>query len=76
MPASIGMVIGGIAMLERDPAFGWLIEAGVVFLMVGALYGLIAARMVAPSRIDDTHVWLKGICPDFLEGLPEWPRSF
>jgi hypothetical protein len=71
---SIGMVIAGIAM-NRSGASGWLIVAGVVLFLVGAIYGLLGARMVAPTRISDTHIWLKGVCPEFLAGLPEWPGS-
>jgi hypothetical protein len=55
--------------------FGWLIAAGIVLFFVGTIYGLVAARMVAPVRITDTHIWLKGVCPGFLAELPEWPHS-
>jgi hypothetical protein len=29
--------------------------------------------MVAPARITDDYVWLKGVNPAFLADLPEWP---
>ena len=70
---SIAMVTGGIATIDRSSAFGWLIGGGVVLFLVGAIYGLVAARMVSPTRITDTHIWLKGVCPEFLHSLPEWP---
>ena len=50
-----------------------LILLGVLVFFGGALYGLIAARMVAPKRISDDYVWLKGVHPDFLAELPVWP---
>ena len=72
---SIVMVIGGIGFIDGNPAFGWLIVIGFLLFLVGAIYGLIGARMVTPTRIDDTHVWLKGVCPEFLHDLPEWPYT-
>jgi hypothetical protein len=49
------------------------ILAGVCLGMGGAIYGLIAARMVSPRRISDEYVWLKGVHRDFLNELPDWP---
>lgn len=71
--ASIGMFIGGAAMIDRNDAFGFLIIASVFVFLFGAIYGLIAARMVAPTRIDDTYVWLKGVNKEYLATLPVWP---
>lgn len=71
--ASITMVVLGIAMVEESPSAGVLILLGVLVFFGGALYGLIAARMVAPKRISDDYVWLKGVHPDFLAELPVWP---
>jgi len=31
------------------------------------------AGIVVPKRISKTHVWLKGVHPDYLADLPEWP---
>ena len=72
--ASIGVMVCGILMIEHHSAYGWLIVAGIFIFLVGVIYSMFAARMVAPNRISDTHVWLKGVCPEFLEGLPEWPH--
>jgi len=51
----------------------WLAIAGVLMMLGGAIYGLVAARLVAAKRIDRTHIWLKGACPEFLDALPAWP---
>ena len=42
-------------------------------ITLGAIYGLIAARLVTPTRIDDHFVWLRGACGEYLSELPEWP---
>jgi len=71
--ASVAMLIAGIAMLDQSDAFPWLIAASPLVFLFGAIYGLLGARMVAPARISDEYVWLKGIHPSFLADLPEWP---
>jgi len=71
--ASIAMVIVGIAMVDRNDAFGILIFAGFVVFLFGAIYGLVASRMVSPSKIDDNYVWLKGVNKEYLAMLPVWP---
>lgn len=72
---SLGMIIGGITMVDSNGLFGLAILAGAVLFVAGAIYGLLGARMVAPTRISDTHIWLKGVCPEFLVGLPDWPHT-
>ena len=67
-----GMValITGIAYVESVDLAWLLILAGIMIGLGGALYGAFAARMVAPKRITDTYIWLKGVHPDFLADLP------
>jgi hypothetical protein len=36
------------------------------------IYGLIRGRIVTPRRIDKEHVWLNGVCAEYLENLPDW----
>ena len=68
------LVVLGFGMFgELNEYAGVVILLGFVVFLVGAIYGLIAARMVAPKRITDDYVWLKGVHPDFLAELPVWP---
>jgi hypothetical protein len=53
----------------------WGIPLGILMFFFGAIYGIIGSRMVTPVRIDDNFVWLKGVHPDFLAELPEWPYN-
>jgi hypothetical protein len=71
--ASIAMLVAGIGMQDQSDAFPWLIAASPLVFLFGAIYGLLGARMVTAVRISDEYVWLKGVHPDFLADLPEWP---
>ena len=71
--ASIAMVIGGGFMVDQNEAFGILIIAGIVLFLFGAIYGLVAARMVSPTKIDDAYVWIKGANAEYLASFPIWP---
>lgn len=70
---SFAMIAIGIAGFEQNDFYPLFMTAGIFVFFGGAIYGLIASRMVAPARINATHVWLKGVCPEFLDQLPEWP---
>jgi hypothetical protein len=71
---SIGMFIAGVSQLDRNDALGGsLVFGSFILFLAGAIYGLIAARMVSPTRITDEYVWLKGVNRDFLATLPDWP---
>jgi len=42
-------------------------------LFVGAvIYGIITIRIVAPAKIDDRFVWLRGVNKEYLNELPAW----
>ena len=63
--------IGGIvltAVLE-DPN---VIFVSIAFLIATVIYGIITLRVVAPEKIDDHLVWLKGVNADYLQEFPEW----
>lgn len=71
--ASIAMVIAGIALVDQNDYFGILIVAGFALFLFGAIFGLTCSRMVAPTKIDDAYVWLKGVNAEYLATLPVWP---
>jgi hypothetical protein len=74
--ASIGMFAGGIAMIDGNENVGViLILSAFLLFFIGAIYGLIAARMVTPTRITDDYIWLKGVHRDFLASLPDLPHQ-
>jgi len=63
----------GLAWMYDKPAAGWLIVLAFFLFLLGAIYGSLAARMVAPKRISNEHIWLKGVHPQFLDELPPLP---
>jgi hypothetical protein len=51
---------------------GGLAALGVLAILVAAVVGAILGPQVAAAKIDKDYVWLKGVCPEYLESLPEW----
>lgn len=51
----------------------WLAAVGGGMVLVGMFGGILVARQVAPSRIDDGRVWLTGAGREYLGELPEGP---
>jgi len=49
-----------------------LVFAGLAFVLAAAIYGTITIRVVAPTKIDEHYVWIKGVDADFLQEFPEW----
>ena len=45
---------------------------GFALIIATPIYGIVTLRVVAPTRIDDQLVWLKGVNPEYLQELPEW----
>jgi hypothetical protein len=46
---------------------------GVLMILIGAIYGSTASKIVTPERITDRFIWLKGVHRDYLAELPEFP---
>ena len=62
----------GCSLIERNDAAGLLIALSICGGLGAAIYGLIACRLVAPTRMTDQYIWLKGVHPDFLNRLEVW----
>lgn len=72
------LIIGAIAAFVvgvNDPQLAWLIGAGVLALLVGIIWGLVGARTVTALKIDDQWVRFSGAGRNFLERLPELPKT-
>jgi len=65
-------ILGGITQQGPGVICPAALGALVLFL-VGVCYGNFGARLVYPARITADFVYLKGVHPDFLAQLPEWP---
>jgi hypothetical protein len=74
--ASIGLFAGGIAWADTlGDATPLAIIGAIVLFFGGVLYGLLACRLVTPSRITDQYVWVSGVHADFLNRLEIWPYN-
>ena len=67
----------GIAGFLSLP-FGGLLEdattviIGLVLLLATAIYGIVTLRIVAPTKIDEHCVWLRGVNSEYLQEFPQW----
>ena len=53
----------------------WFALVGLSVLLAAAIYGSLRTSIVTPKRIDDEFVWLKGVAPEYLAPLPEFPHQ-
>jgi len=58
-----------LAAMFEDVTFVFVSAA---FLIATAVVGIITLRVVAPTKIDDQFVWLKGVNADYLQEFPDW----
>ena len=69
----IAGIVGGFILLAGEIS----VALGVVFLIGGLVGGIVClivgqntARILKPTRITDTHVWLKGAHDNLLKQCP------
>lgn len=67
--AAIACAIIAANIRDRDVQ-GVLFWATVVLAVTAPIYGLVACRMVAPTKIDRQYVWLKGASREFVGQFP------
>lgn len=53
----------------------WIALVGVAMLLVGMFGGILVARLVSPSRIDDSRAWLSGVDREYLNELSAGPPA-
>lgn len=66
------VIIVGANSSAKDGTPTLIVILGIVIGVVGAIIGLMTARIVFPKKITDTHVWLGGVGPEFLGEYPQW----
>lgn len=66
-------ILGGIALVVASITVesGWLGVAGGVTFFFGAIWGVVKARVIAATKIDNEVAWVSGVGPAFLNSLPE-----
>ncbi len=66
----LGVVWFVLAIAAEDGTFAFL---GLLLLFAALIFGVVAARVTAPTKIDDRFVWLSGVNKEYLDQLPQWP---
>jgi hypothetical protein len=51
---------------------GEIVTLGIICLIASPIYGAIKCRTVNAKRIDESHAWMQGACPEYLDSLPVW----
>lgn len=72
--AGLAMVVLGFSA-QNYSVSPLLVFGGFISPLIGLIFGTLTARMVAPKRITDQYVWIKGVHPDFLAELPPMPQE-
>ena len=68
---SLGLLsIGSFVMAAMLEDFTFIV-ASLAFLVATIIYGIVTLRIVAPTKIDEHYVWLKGANPEYLQEFPE-----
>lgn len=71
---SAAMLVGGFVLVDQMRDVAPLMFLGALILFIaGLIFGVVATRLVTPTKITDDLVFIKGVHPDFLAGLPEFP---
>ena len=72
--ACLSCIFLGIAVLsyESETIGALLMLSSLVLFFVAIIFGSAMATLFKPTKITDTHVWLKGVNREFLNTLPTW----
>lgn len=71
--AGIGVMVAGFSGVNNDPNMSFVAVLGIVGIVMAAIIGATLARIVYPARITKDHVWIKGVHPEYLAALPDFP---
>lgn len=67
---SFGLMIAGILWSANSGLFAPA-TIGVLVFIVGLIAGSVMSTIVTPTRIDNESIWLKGVCREYLDLLPD-----
>ena len=62
--------LSSIAAVQLEMPLLFLVALVLVF--AAAIYGSLTIRVVAPTKIDEHFVWIKGVDSNYLQDFPEW----
>jgi hypothetical protein len=67
------MVLGSKTIEDRD-TMPMLVAGGIILLLTWIIIVSKKATLMKPTRISDTHIFVKGVHPAVLEGFPQWSQ--
>ncbi|HUY32159.1 MAG TPA: hypothetical protein VMV69_05215 [Pirellulales bacterium] len=68
---SVGLFVAGLAFPDERVA-PWTLLLSMVLFLASLICAMMVSRLVLPTLIDQEYVWLKGVCPAYLDELPSW----
>jgi len=71
---SVCLGVTSLLMIDYSELAIPMLLVSIFTCVVGGLYGVLASRIVTASKIDKTHIWLRGVCPEYLAELPDFPK--
>lgn len=76
MGIGVALMVAAVALVAVDLLLRW--HPGLLLVAVGVFgIGLITTglhlQVVVPRKIDDEHIWLEKVCPEYLDRLPDAP---
>lgn len=67
-------IVGILSMvLGRSTEHWGVFFIGLVILTIGGIFGIRLSAMVSTKKITPEYLFVKGVCPEFLDRFPEWP---
>lgn len=70
--------LGGLVLFIVGVSNDWHVGIDLLCLaafIVGMVLGFAKGPVVSAKRIDPQFVWIKGVCPAYLDTLPEWKEG-
>lgn len=76
--AVLWVTIGAIAFfgslgVQGQESGAWIALFAAAILVAGLVYAVVRPRLT-PKRITDDYIWLAGVSPEYLAGLPNWSQ--
>jgi hypothetical protein len=67
------LVAAAVASADRQSSLSPILAlGGLAAILISPFLGLAVASPVAPTKMDDKYIWLRGVHPAIVGDLPEW----
>jgi hypothetical protein len=65
----IGVIIFIVALANMS---AMIFGIGILVFGAGGIFGVVRGSPVSISKMDKTHLWIEGVCREYLAALPKW----